>query len=89
MYSTAHVALAHRAQLQTIKTLLVTGVSGAAGSAAEQIGKQLITTTSLDFVQIIIPAGILFGLFPYIFHWRDGQFLAYLRCSINRGFSSS
>lgn len=41
MYGTAHIALAHRAQLQSGETLLVTGASGATGSAAVQIGKRL------------------------------------------------
>jgi NADPH2:quinone reductase len=44
MYGTAYVALKHRAQLQGGETLLVTGASGATGSAAVQIGKHLGAT---------------------------------------------
>jgi NADPH2:quinone reductase len=50
MYGTAYIALKHRAQLQVGETLLVTGATGATGSAAVQIGKHLgatvIATTS-------------------------------------------
>ncbi len=50
MYGTAYIALKHRVQLQVGETLLVTGATGATGSAAVQIGKQLgakvIATTS-------------------------------------------
>lgn len=50
MYGTAYLALKHRAQLRSGETLLVTGATGATGSAAVQIGKRLgatvITTTS-------------------------------------------
>ncbi len=41
MYGTAYIALKHRAQLQVGETLLVTGATGATGSAAVQIGKHL------------------------------------------------
>jgi NADPH:quinone reductase len=41
MYGTGYIALKHRAQLQTGETLLVTGATGATGSAAIQIGKHL------------------------------------------------
>jgi NADPH:quinone reductase len=41
MYGTAHIALKHRAQLQAGEILLVTGATGATGSAAVQIGKKL------------------------------------------------
>jgi NADPH:quinone reductase len=44
MYGTAYIALKHRAQLQVGETLLVTGATGATGSAAVQIGKHLGTT---------------------------------------------
>jgi NADPH:quinone reductase len=50
MYGTAYIALKHRARLQSGETLLVTGATGATGSAAVQIGKHLgatvIATTS-------------------------------------------
>jgi NADPH2:quinone reductase len=50
MYGTAYIALKHRSHLQAGETLLVTGATGATGSAAVQIGKQLgakvIATTS-------------------------------------------
>lgn len=50
MYGTGYVALKHRAQLQAGETLLVTGATGATGSAAVQIAKHLgakvIATTS-------------------------------------------
>jgi NADPH:quinone reductase len=50
MYGTGYVALKHRAQLKVGETLLVTGATGATGSAAVQIGKHLgatvIATTS-------------------------------------------
>jgi NADPH:quinone reductase len=50
MCGTAYIALKHRAQLQVGETLLVTGATGATGSAAVQIGKHLgatvIATTS-------------------------------------------
>ncbi len=38
-YGTAHVALAHRAQLRTGETLLVLGAAGGVGLAAVEIGK--------------------------------------------------
>jgi NADPH:quinone reductase len=41
MYGTAYIALKHRARLQAGDTLLVTGATGATGSAAVQIGKHL------------------------------------------------
>lgn len=41
MYGTAYIALKHRAHLQAGETLLVTGATGATGSAAVQIGKHL------------------------------------------------
>lgn len=41
MYGTGYIALKHRAQLQSGETLLVTGATGATGSAAVQIGKHL------------------------------------------------
>jgi NADPH:quinone reductase len=41
MYGTAYIALKHRAHLQGGETLLVTGATGATGSAAVQIGKHL------------------------------------------------
>jgi NADPH:quinone reductase len=41
MYGTAYIALKHRAQLQASETLLVTGSTGATGSAAVQLGKRL------------------------------------------------
>jgi NADPH:quinone reductase len=41
MYGTAYIALKHRARLQLGETLLVTGATGATGSAAVQIGKHL------------------------------------------------
>jgi NADPH:quinone reductase len=44
MYGTAYIALKHRAQLQTGEILLVTGATGATGSAAVQIGKHLGAT---------------------------------------------
>lgn len=44
MYGTAHIALTHRAQLQSGETLLVTGASGTTGSAAVQMGKRLGAT---------------------------------------------
>ncbi|WP_166482689.1 NADPH:quinone oxidoreductase family protein [Scytonema sp. UIC 10036] len=44
MYGTAYIALKHRAQLQVGDTLLVTGATGATGSAAVQIGKHLGAT---------------------------------------------
>ncbi len=40
-YSTAYVALAHRAKLQAGETLLVTGAAGGAGLTAVAIGKRL------------------------------------------------
>jgi NADPH:quinone reductase len=50
MYGTAYIALKHRARLQAGDILLVTGATGATGSAAVQIGKHLgatvIATTS-------------------------------------------
>jgi NADPH:quinone reductase len=44
MYGTGYVALKHRAQLQSGEILLVTGASGATGTAAVQIGKRLGAT---------------------------------------------
>jgi NADPH:quinone reductase len=44
MYGTGYIALKHRAQLQVGETLLVTGATGATGSAAVQIGKHLGAT---------------------------------------------
>jgi NADPH:quinone reductase len=44
MYGTGYIALKHRAQLQAGETLLVTGATGATGSAAVQIGKHLGAT---------------------------------------------
>lgn len=41
MYGTAYIALKHRAHVQVGETLLVTGATGATGSAAIQIGKHL------------------------------------------------
>jgi NADPH:quinone reductase len=41
MYGTAYIALKHRAHLQAGDILLVTGATGATGSAAVQIGKHL------------------------------------------------
>jgi NADPH:quinone reductase len=50
MYGTAYIALKHRAQIQPGEVLLVTGATGATGSAAIQIAKHLgaivIATTS-------------------------------------------
>ncbi len=50
MYGTTYMALKHRAQLQAGEMLLVTGGTGATGSAAVQVGKHLgatvIATTS-------------------------------------------
>ncbi|MFB2981211.1 NADPH:quinone oxidoreductase family protein [Microseira sp. BLCC-F43] len=50
MYGTPYVALKHRAQLQAGETVLVTGATGATGTAAVQIAKHLgatvIATTS-------------------------------------------
>jgi NADPH:quinone reductase len=44
MYGTAYIALKHRAHLLPGETLLVTGATGATGSAAVQIGKHLGAT---------------------------------------------
>jgi NADPH:quinone reductase len=44
MYGTAYIALKHRAQLRPEETLLVTGATGATGSAAVQIAKHLGAT---------------------------------------------
>jgi NADPH:quinone reductase len=44
MYGTGYIALKHRAHLQAGETLLVTGATGATGSAAVQIGKHLGAT---------------------------------------------
>ena len=44
MYGTAYIALKHRARLQVGEILLVTGATGATGSAAVQIGKQMGAT---------------------------------------------
>ncbi|XWX03747.1 NADPH:quinone oxidoreductase family protein [Aggregatilineales bacterium SYSU G02658] len=44
VYGTAHVALAHRAQLQPGETLLVLGAAGGVGLAAVELGKHMGAT---------------------------------------------
>lgn len=62
MYGTAYIALKHRAQLQSGETLLVTGATGATGSAAIQMGKQLgarviAITSGAEKVQRVMAMG--------------------------------
>ncbi len=67
IYGTAHVALKHRAQLQTGETLLVTGGTGSTGSAAIQIGKLLgatviATTSGAEKLERVKELGADFGI---------------------------
>jgi NADPH:quinone reductase len=62
MYGTAYIALKHRAQIQPGEVLLVTGATGATGSAAIQIAKHLgamviATTSGSEKMQRVINLG--------------------------------
>jgi NADPH:quinone reductase len=62
MYGTAYIALKHRAQIQPGEVLLVTGATGATGSAAIQIAKHLgatviATTSGVEKVQRVKDLG--------------------------------
>ena len=73
-YGTAHVALAHRGQLQAGETLLVHGASGGVGLAAVEIGKQMgatvIATASTTAKLTLAQAH---GA-DHVINYREGEF---------------